>query len=295
MVLRRAPKCRLVLPEELHSLQDGFTDCITRFISSRPPQIVRTMREGAQGTTLAVCLTAWACLVELRVVKLLLGTMSQRATHASGTAMLIRKLRWPSGHTLHPVRARSRRITQRGYAAPIAISMCIHTVLPIMWASDGAPLGFKPPGDEVLGWLRLLHFAKVRHEKLLARVSKSAKATTRAPLSLMAEALAEKVRVVQQLRSTVTKPTGIPSRAHSRIIKLIRARFRTVTSRSTIDNDKPTPITLAVVKRTATVVMRGHGTLQTTRYGLELTDHLLILSLLLFTILWAGGPLTKAA
>jgi hypothetical protein len=76
-----------------------------------------------------------------------------------------------------------------------------------------------------------------------------------APLSLMAEALAEEVGMIEKFCSTVAKPATIPFRTHALIIELLVAGLGDVGIPTFGGVHHSSPVPLTVVEGAAAMVM----------------------------------------
>jgi len=151
-----------------------------------------------------------------------------------------------------------------------------------MWSTNWAPLRLEPPSNEILRGIRLFLLGEMRHEQLLATVGECTKPAPWAALCLVAEALAKEIRMVEELRSTVAASASISTGAGALIVELLITRLSAVAGMAlTFIKYKTPAVSLAVEEGTAAVVVGGHGTLQSTWQGLKLTDHFIVLDLLL--------------
>mmetsp|Transcript_59961 Transcript_59961/g.131647 ORF Transcript_59961/g.131647 Transcript_59961/m.131647 type:complete len:584 (-) Transcript_59961:33-1784(-) len=282
----RLRKGGLVLLQQFLGLRDRFPQQSRRWdILLLTPSILLAVGEGAERAPPAVRITAGASLVELRVVQLLLGAMSQGASHTIRASLPVVQFRGPVRDTACPARAWVRRVPDDGNPSPIAVCVRVHAALPVVRPSDRTPLRLEPEGDEFLRGFSLLRLPEVRHEQLLPCVGEGAEATTGATLRLVAKALAEELRVVEQLCGAVAVVALVTAGASALVVELTAAWFPQVAQLAPV-LDCPAAVALAVEERATAVIVRGGWALKAAWRSLELADHPLDL---LLVVLEAEG------
>jgi hypothetical protein len=187
-----------------------------------------------------------------------------------------------------------RSVADDGNTAPIAVRVRVDTAFPVVRPSNRTPLGLKPEHNELLRGLRLFSLSEMGHPQLLPIVREGAVTPPRALPCLVAEPLAEELRVVQELRGAVAQVARITTGTGPLIVELVVAGLSTVgRSRATLDEYGAAPVTLAVVEGTATVVVgRGRAALEGTGGRLEFVQH--PLELLQVTSKTSGSPRATA-
>jgi hypothetical protein len=90
-------------------------------------------------------------------------------------------------------------------------------------------LSFELVRYEILAGVALFQLLEVRDKQLLTCVCEGTVTSSRAALSLVTEALSEKIWVVKELRGAVAVCALVAVQADPVVVKLIRARLRAVT------------------------------------------------------------------
>mmetsp|Transcript_474 Transcript_474/g.1264 ORF Transcript_474/g.1264 Transcript_474/m.1264 type:complete len:532 (+) Transcript_474:156-1751(+) len=275
VVLRRVPVLRLVALEQvLHALVRA-RGAHGGLALVRLARVAGAVEEGAERPPLAVALAAEAGLVELGVVQLLLASVRQVAGESAVAPVLVRELRRAARGAAGPLRAGPRGVADERRAAPVPVGVGVHAVLPVVGPADGAPLRLELVGNEVLRRRRLLGLPEVRHQELAAGVGEGAEGAAGAAVRLVAEALAEDVRVVEELRGVVAGVALVAAGAEPLAVELLVAELGGVSRLApALGDDRAAAVALAVVVGAAAVVVRGPLEVShVARHRLELVNH----------------------
>lgn len=211
--------------------------------------------KGTEHTPPAVPVAAGVGFVKPWVVELLLGAVCQRAGEPKRTSSQVVCVRSIQLRARYPAWTGLRRIPESGHPPEVAVSVGIDTLLPIVWATNRAPLRFEMMCHKLFGRMVLFLWRKVRCKQLLTGVCKGTELTTCAVARLVAEALLVKVRMIKELCVAVTTVAQVATGTDSLIVEAKLTRHTVIGRRRAFNQYRTSLLTLAVIPGARTVVM----------------------------------------